>query len=84
MDIVLVSSICVFLEFLFCITWFDVLENIFFLMELIVEHVFRRIQFGLIILVVAVYFVVWFMASPICSDFDPLQMFNVDDGKFPA
>ena len=52
-------------------------------MELMVEHVSKRIQFGLMMLVVVEYFVVWFMASPTCSDSDPVQLLDVDDGKFP-
>ena len=49
-----------------------------------VEHVSRRIHFGLIILVVGVSFVVWVMISPTYSDCDPVRVLAVDDGQFPA
>ena len=55
-----------------------------FLIELMVEQVSRRIQFGLIILVVGVYFVVWFMVSPTCGDCVPVRVLVVDDGKFSS
>ena len=55
-----------------------------FLMELVVDYVSRRIQFGLIMGVVGAYFVVWLMVIPICNDFDPVQVLDVDVGKFPA
>ena len=62
----------------------DVLDKILFLMELIVEHVSIRIQFGLMMLVVSSFFVVWFMLSPTCSDCDPVRVLAVGDGQFPA
>ena len=55
-----------------------------FLMELMVEQVYRRIQSGLIILVVGAYFLVWVMVSPTCSDCVPLRVLAVDGGNFPA
>ena len=51
-----------------------------FMMELMVENVSRRIKFGLMVLVVGAYFVVWVMVSPTCSDCDPLQVLAVNDG----
>ena len=84
MVIVLVSYICVCPEFLSCITGLDVLDKYFFLMELMVEHVYRRIQFGLMVLVVGAYFVVWVMVSSTCSDCDPRRVLAVDDENFPA
>ena len=53
-------------------------------MELMVEHVFKRIKFGLIILLLVAYFVVWVMASPTCSDYDTVRVLAVNDGKFSA
>ena len=53
-------------------------------MELMVKHVYRRIQFGLMILVVGAYFVVWVTLSPTCSDCDPVRVLDADDEKFPA
>ena len=35
-------------------------------------------------LVVGSYFVVWFMFSPTCIGFDPVQVLDIDDGGFPA
>ena len=55
-----------------------------FLVDLVVEHVYRILKFGLMILVVGASFVVWFMVSPTCSDCDPVQVLNVDDGKISA
>ena len=55
-----------------------------FLMELMVEHVSRRIHSVLMILVVGAFFVVWVMLSPTCSDCDTVRMLDVDYGKFPA
>ena len=55
-----------------------------FLTELMIEHVSRRIQFGLLIFVVDASFVVWVMVSPICSDCDPVQVLDVDYVQFPA
>ena len=56
----------------------------FFLMELMVDNVSIRIQFGLMVLVVGLSLVVWVMVSPTCSDFDPLRVLAVGDGQFPA
>ena len=53
-----------------------------FLMEIIFEHVSKRIPFGLIILVVGVSFMVWVMVNPTCSDYDPTRVWDDDDGKF--
>ena len=53
-------------------------------MEMMVEQVSRRIQFGLIILVVGASFVVWVMARPTCRDCVPVRLLAVDDGQFPA
>ena len=58
--------------------------RLFFLMELMVEQVSSRIQFGLIILVVGESFAVWFMARPTFSDCVTVRLLAVDDGKFPA
>ena len=54
------------------------------MIELMVQKVSRRIQFGLIILVVGAYFVVWVMVRPTCSDYFLVRVLAVDDGKFPA
>ena len=48
-------------------------------MELVFEHVSRRIQFGLIIFVVGDSFVVWVMVSPTCSDCDTVWMLSIYD-----
>ena len=58
--------------------------RIFFLVELMVEHVSRRTQFGLTIFMVGASFVVWVMLSPTFSDCDPVRLLAVDDGKFTA
>ena len=58
--------------------------RLLFLMELMVEQVSRRIQFGLIILVVGASFVVWVMVSPTCSDCVPVRVLAVDDGQYPV
>ena len=58
--------------------------RLLFMMELMVEQVSRRIQFGLIILVVGASFVVWVMVSPICSDCVPVRVLAVDDEQFSA
>ena len=47
--------------------------KILFLMELMVEQVSSRIQFGLILLVVGASFVVWVMMRSSCSDCVPVQ-----------
>ena len=46
-----------------------------FLMELMVDQVTRRIQFGLIVLVVGVSSVVWVMVRPTYSDCVPVRAF---------
>ena len=58
--------------------------RMFFLMELMVEHVSRRIQFGLMILVIGASFVVWIMVSPTCNYCNPLRLLAFDDGQFTA
>ena len=58
--------------------------RLLFLMDLMVEKVSRRIQFGLIIIVVGAYFVVWFMVRPTCSDCVLVQVLAVYDGQFTA
>ena len=55
-----------------------------FMMELIVGHTSRRIKFGLIMLMVGAYFVVWVMVSPTCSNYDPARLLAADDGQFPT
>ena len=55
-----------------------------FLMELMVDHVSRRIQFGLIMLVFGASLLVWLMLSSICSNCDPVRVLADDDGKFPT
>ena len=84
MVIVLVSSIFVWPEFLTYVTGLYVLDKIFFLMELMVDHVSKSIQFGLMVLVFGASFVVWFMVIPTCSDCDTFQALDVDDGQFPV
>ena len=59
-------------------------KRFLFLMEVMVEHVSRRIQFGLIILVVGASFMFWFMVNPTCSGCDPVRVLAVDDGQFPV
>ena len=49
-----------------------------------VEHVSRRIQFGLIIFMGGASFVVWVVVSSTCSDCDPLRVLAVNDGKLTA
>ena len=58
--------------------------RILLLMELMVKHVSRRIQFGLIILVVGASFVVFVTVRPTYSDCVPVRVLAVDDGKFLA
>ena len=55
----------------------------FFLMEMMVYHVSKRIQFGLMLLMVGSSFLVWVMVSPTFSDCDPVQVLAVYGGKFP-
>ena len=61
--------------------WFF-LTRFLFLMELMVDHVYRRIQFELMILVVCASFVVWVVVSPTYSDCDPVRVFSFDDVQF--
>ena len=49
-----------------------------------VEHVYKSIQFGLIIFVGVVSFLFWVMVRPTCSDCDPTRVLGADDSKFPA
>ena len=49
-----------------------------------IGHVSIRIQFGLIMLAVGASLVVCFMVASTCSDYDPVQVLAIDDGKFPA
>ena len=58
-------------------------DNILFLIEMMVEHVYKRIQFGLIILVVGASFIVRVMVSHTCSDCDPTHVLDSDGGKVP-
>ena len=53
-------------------------------MGLMVEHMSKRIQFGLIMVVVGASFVVWVMVSSTCSDYDPAQVLDDEDGQFPT
>ena len=55
-----------------------------FLMELMVDHVYNSIQFGLIILLVGAPFVVWVTLSPTFSDFNPTRVLDADNGQIPA
>ena len=52
-------------------------------MELMVEHVSRGIQFGLMLLVFGAYFFVWVMMSSICSNCDTVLVLASYDYKFP-
>ena len=53
-------------------------------MELMVDNVSKRIQFGLINFVVGASFLVWFMVSPTCSDCDLVWVLDLYDGQFTA
>ena len=53
-------------------------------MELMAKHISRRMQFGLMILVVGTSFVVWVVVSSTCSNCGPLGVLAVDDVQFPA
>ena len=55
-----------------------------FLVELMVDHVPRRIKFGIMISLVGASFVVWVMVSPTCSYCDQVRVFAVDDVQFTA
>ena len=44
-----------------------------------VYQVYKRIQFGLIILVVGASFVFWVIVRPTCSDCVPVWVLAVDD-----
>ena len=54
-----------------------------FLMEMMVEHVSKRIKFGLLLLFIGASFEVWDMVSLICNDWNLTQASYTDDGKFP-
>ena len=58
--------------------------RLLFLMEVMVEQVSRRIQFGLIILVVGASFVVLVMVRHTCNDCVTVRVLAIDDGKFPV
>ena len=47
-----------------------------------VEHVSRKINFGLMMLAVGESFVVWVMVIPTCSDCDPVRLLDADYGQF--
>ena len=49
-----------------------------------VDHVQRRIKFGLMMFLVGSYFVVLIMVIPTCGDYDPMRVLSVDDDQFPA
>ena len=59
-------------------------KKLLFLMELVVEQVYKRIQFRIIILVFGDSFLVWVMVRPTYIDCVPVQVLAVDDGQFPA
>ena len=63
-----------------CIFWTIYL----FLVELMVEHVSRRIKFVLMMLVVGSSFVVLVVFSPTCSEYDTVRVLSVYDGQFTA
>ena len=52
-------------------------------MELVVEHVFNRIQFGFMVSFTGASFIIFSMVSQICSDCDLTRLLDVEDGKFP-
>ena len=58
--------------------------RLLFLVELMVEQVSRRIQFGLIILAFGASFLVWVMVRPTCSDCVPVRVLAVHGGQFPV
>ena len=51
--------------------------------ELLVDHVPNSFQFGLVISVAGISFVICVISSTICSDFDPTRALDVDDVQFP-
>ena len=51
---------------------------------MIVEHVSNRIQLGLMISVAGILVVVCVVVISTCSDCDPKQSLDVDDGQFPV
>ena len=55
-----------------------------FMMNLMVEHVSKMIRFGVIVLVVGAFFVVWVMVIPTCSKYDPTEVLDSKNGKFKA
>ena len=48
-----------------------------------VDHVPNRIQFGLVISVSGILFVVYVISSTTCIDFYPTRVLDVDDVQFP-
>ena len=84
MFIVLVSSILYALNSSTASQGWMFWTRFFSPVELMVEHVSRRIQFGLMMLVVGASLFLWFMMIPTFSDCDPARVLDVDDGKFPA
>ena len=55
-----------------------------FMMDLMVEHASKRIQFLLIMLVVGTYLLVWVLVNPTYSDCDLSRVLDADDGQFTA
>ena len=60
------------------------LKRSLLLMELILEHVSKRSQFGSMISFTGVSSVFCVMESPTCSYFEPTHVLDMEDGKFPA
>ena len=60
------------------------LTRYFLLAELMVEHVYSNIQFGLIMSFSGVSFIVCAIVVSTCMYFNPTRVPNVDDGKFAA
>ena len=52
------------------------------LMELMVEHVSNKSQFGFMLSFTSASFIFCTIVSPICSDYDPMRVLNVEDGQF--
>ena len=59
-------------------------KYIFFLTELMVEHVSINRQFGLMISCSVVSFVVYAIVSPTCRDCDPTHVLDVNNRKFTS
>ena len=51
-------------------------------MELMVEHVSNKSQFGFMLSFTSASFIFCTIVSPICSDYDPMRVLNVEDGQF--